>query len=367
MYSTRAEIIRPDEPPAAATSGATVEYSLSHGLVSRLAQLNVSIAFSSYQSGLLYFLGRKKNGGAHLHQTAVPKPMGISRDGDHGLAVACGAQIVRFANVLEPGEEVNATFDTCYVPRISHLIGDLDAHDVGIGVDGRPLFINTRYNCLATVSDRHSFENVWQPPFVKGLFEGDKCHLNGLAMQDGVPRYVTAVSRSDVIDGWRDRRADGGIVIDVATSEIVCSGLSMPHSPRLYKNELWVLNSGSGELGTIRLEQGEKGTFEPKAFCPGFLRGLSFHGKYAFVGLSKPRYKRFEGLALDQRLKDSDADPWCGVQVIDIETGACVDWVRIDGAIGELYDVSVIPGAVCAMALSPGTNEAVSLITHRKA
>ncbi len=141
----------------------------------------------------------------------------------------------------------------------------------------------------------------------------------------------------------------------------------MPHSPRLYKNELWVLNSGSGELGTIRLAQGEKGIFEPKAFCPGFLRGLSFHGKYAFVGLSKPRYKRFEGLALDQRLKDSDADPWCGVQVIDIETGACVDWVRIDGAIGELYDVSVIPGAVCTMALSPGTNEAISLITHRKA
>lgn len=116
-------------------------------------------------------------------------------------------------------------------------------------------------------------------------------------------------------------------------------------------------NNGGGVLGA----------FEPKAFCPGFLRGLSFYGKYAFVGLSKPRYKRFEGLALDQRLKDSDADPWCGVQVIDIETGACVDWVRIDGAIGELYDVSVIPGAVCAMALSPGTNEAISLITHRKA
>jgi len=35
------------------------------------------------------------------------------------------------------------------------------------------------------------------------------------------------------------------------------------------------------------------GRFEPRAFCPGFLRGLAFRDKYAFVGLSKPRYKRF--------------------------------------------------------------------------
>lgn len=175
------------------------------------------------------------------------------------------------------------------------------------------IFVNTRFNCLATPSDRHSFEPVWRPPFISALVDEDRCHLNGLAMEDGRPRFVTAVSRSDTIDDWRDRRADGGIVIDVEKNEIVCTGLSMPHSPRLYRGELWVLNSGTGELGIVRGAESGNGVFEPRVFCPGFLRGLAFFGNFAFVGLSKPRYKRFEGLALDQKLTDADSEPWCGV------------------------------------------------------
>lgn len=127
-----------------------------------------------------------------------------------------------------------------------------------------------------------------------------------MAMENGRPRYVTAVSKSDTIDGWRDRRADGGVVIDVDTNEIVCTGLSMPHSPRMYNGKLWLLNSGAGEIGYVDLE---KKAFVPVAFCPGFLRGLYLHGRYAFVGLSKPRYERFSGLPLDEKLKERDSEP----------------------------------------------------------
>lgn len=351
---------------AAASEVSQVEYSLSSGLYGRLARLDVSLAFTSYQSSLLYLLGRKPEGGLHLHQSAVPKPMGLGVASADRLVLASGAHIVRYENILAPHERINNTFDACYVPRTAHLTGDLDAHDVGIDKEGQPIFVNTRYNCLATVSSRHSFEMVWKPSFISGLLDGDKCHLNGMAMDEGRPAYVTAVSRSDVIDGWRDRRSDGGVVIDVATGKVVCHGLSMPHSPRMHKGELWVLNSGTGELGVVKLPDGKrnaKGGFEPRIFCPGFVRGLAFGGKYAFVGLSKPRYKRFEGLALDQRLKDADAEPWCGVQVIDLEKGACVDWLRIDGAVAELYDVGVIPGFKCPMAVSPGTVDAATLIT----
>lgn len=361
---SRKNEILPDElVERAACASAEVAYSLSAGLVARLAQLNVSLAFTSYQSGLLYLLGRKPQGGAHLHQSGVLKPMGLCADEAGGLILANGPQIIRYENVLRPHERVNDTFDACYVPRTTHLTGDLDAHDVGIDRDGRPIFVNTRFNCLATVSSRHCFEMLWKPRFISGLLDGDKCHLNGLAMADGKPAFVTAVSRSDVIDGWRDRRTGGGIVIDVETDEIVCNGLSMPHSPRLHNGELWLLNSGTGELGVVRRRDGERGQFEPRVFCPGFLRGLSFAGKYAFVGLSKPRYKRFEGLALDQRLHDADAEPWCGIQIIDLDTGACVDWLRIDGAVAELYDVVTINGFACPMAVSPGTPDAANLIT----
>ena len=267
--------------------------------------------------------------------------------------------------MLQTHERINETFDACFMPRTIHITGELDAHDIGVAADGRPIFVNTRFNCLATVSAKHSFKMLWKPSFISSLVSEDRCHLNGLAMADGKPAYVTAVSRSNTIDGWRDRRESGGIVIDVQTDRIICEGLSMPHSPRLHKGELWILNAGSGELGVVvppKVSSG-MGRFQPRVFSPGFLRGLAFHGNLAIVGLSKPRYKRFEGLALDQRLKDADSEPWCGIQIIDLEKQSCVEWLRIDGNITELFDVQVIPGALCPMTVSPNSPEAASLIT----
>ncbi len=341
-------------------------YSMSAGLVARLSSLGIGLAVTSYQSGLLYLIGRNPGtGGLNVHQTPIVRPMGLAPAPNGSLLLAAGFHLIHFVNALELHQRANGIFDVCYVPRTVHITGELDAHDVGLDAAGRPIFVNTRFNCLAAVSSRHSFDEVWRPSFISALVDEDRCHLNGLAMRDGEPAYVTAVSRSDTIDGWRDRRADGGVVIDVRTGEIVCEGLSMPHSPRLHKGALWLLNSGTGEFGTVKLpKNGGMGHFEPVAFCPGFLRGLSFSGRYAFVGLSRPRYKRFEGLALDGRLKAADSQPWCGVQVIDLETGSCVDWFRIDSAVAELYDLAVIPGAICPMAVSPGSAEAASVISH---
>ncbi len=351
------------EETAQAKPEEKVEYSVSGGLVARLAQLNISFAFTSYQSGLLYFIGRNQQNGINIHQAALPKPMGICMSDDGELTMTGGYQIMRFRNILEPEQRINNTFDACFVPRTVHVTGHLDAHDVGINSEGQPVFVNTRFNCLATVSPKHSFKMLWKPPFISALVDEDRCHLNGLAMADGKPRYVTAVSRSDTIDGWRDRRADGGIVIDVESNQIVCKGLSMPHSPRIHNGKLWLLNSGTGELGVVEIDKHGKGKFEPKVFCPGFLRGLAFHGNFAFVGLSKPRYKRFEGLPLDQKLKDVDSEPWCGVQIIDLSSGTCVDWFRIDGKIAELYDLEVLPEVVTPMAVPPESKEAASLVT----
>ena len=344
-----------------------VNYSVSGGLRNRLEQLGASIVFTSYQSGLMYLIGRRPEGGISIHHTRVPKPMGICTDDEvGGFMVAGDYQILRFANVLNKNELANKAFDACYVPRRMYLTGRLDAHDIGIEASGAPLFVNTRYNCLARVSERESFEPVWKPSFVSDWIDEDRCHLNGLAMENGEARYVTVVSRSNTIDGWRDRRVDGGAVLDVKSGEIICGGLSMPHSPRLYEGRLWILNSGTGDLGFVHLDGKRKGEFESVVFCPGFVRGLAFRNGYAFVGLSKPRYKRFEGLALDERLKEADSEPWCGVQIIDLSTRTCVDWLRIDGQIGELYDVDVLAGPICPMAVSADSSEAAQLTKFEK-
>jgi hypothetical protein len=100
------ETTQPDAPAdgAAAQQPAQpqVEYSVSAGLAQRLARQNISIAFTSYQSGLLYFIGRNAQGGINIHQAGMPKPMGLCLDGPTGLTMTAGYQIMRFENVLQP-------------------------------------------------------------------------------------------------------------------------------------------------------------------------------------------------------------------------------------------------------------------------
>jgi uncharacterized protein (TIGR03032 family) len=131
-------------------------------------------------------------------------------------------------------------------------------------------------------------------------------------MVAGEAKYVTASSQSDVVDGWRDRRKNGGIVIDIESNDIIITGLSMPHSPRWYQDKLWLLNSGRGELGYVDLDTGK---FEAITFCPGYVRGLAFWQNWAIVGLSKPRSgdNTFSGLELDELLVAKDAEPRCGM------------------------------------------------------
>ena len=338
----------------------TVTYSISPGFPALLATLNASVAISSYQSGKLYLLGRNPQGGLMIDERLFEKAMGICVD-NKSLILATLFQIQRFESILQPGQLINHTFDACYVPRIAHTTGALDTHDVGIMENGKIVFVNTRYNCLATLSPTHSFTPLWKPPFISHIVDEDRCHLNGMAMKDGMPAYVTAVSRSNTIDGWRDRRANGGVVIDVLTGDRICEGLSMPHSPRVFNDRLWILHSGSGELGWVDTHTH---VFHPIAFCPGFLRGLAIHGNYAFVGLSKPRHARFEGLPLDDKLQMADSEPWCGVQIIDLNTGTCVEWFRIDGAVTEIYDVAIIPNVSCPMSLGFASPDIKTLITH---
>jgi uncharacterized protein (TIGR03032 family) len=196
---------------------------------------------------------------------------------------------------------------------------------------------------------------VWKPPWISKLVPEDRCHLNGVAIRDGRPRYVTAVSRSDVTDGWRDKRRSGGVVVDVATNEVVCEGLSMPHSPRWYRGSLWLVDSGSGYFGRVDLE---KRSFERLVFCPGFARGLAFLGDCAIVGLSDRRENRtFQDLELEQNLLAHDAETRAGLLVVDLRTFATPHWLRLGGVVRELYDVGVLDGIVRPMALGFRTDE----------
>jgi uncharacterized protein (TIGR03032 family) len=341
---------RPDEP--------WLEVTASRGFPGWLAEQRVSLAFTTYQTGKLLLLGRSDNGQLAVFERTFNRCMGLWADGQT-IWMSSLYQLWRFENVLRPGETYQG-HDRLYVPKTAHTTGDLDVHDLAVDAGGRALFVNTKFGCLATLHDRDHFTPLWRPPFLSRLAAEDRCHLNGLAMEDGRPRYVTAVSTSDVTDGWRERRHDGGVVLDVPGGGTVAAGLSMPHSPRVYRGRLWVLNSGAGFLGSI---DPDKGTFEPLTFCPGYLRGLAFSGDYAVVGLSRPREDRtFRGLALDGELASRNAEARCGLQVIDLRTGEVAHWLRLEGMVSELYDVVTLPGVVRPMALGFKSDEIVRLI-----
>jgi uncharacterized protein (TIGR03032 family) len=337
-----------------------------------LAETRISLAFSTYQTGKVFFVGRKPDAGLSVFERTFNHCMGLwaSPDGQTLWLVSkfqvwrfeqAAATVVPYRPAPVEGDDAGISawaergYDVAYVPRVGYTTGDVDLHDIAVDASGRVIFVCTLFGCLATLSERASFQPLWQPPFVSALVPEDRCHLNGLAMRNGSPVYATAVADCDVADGWRDRRRDGGCVIDIAANAIIARGLSMPHSPRWYKDRLWIVNSGTGEFGSIDVATGR---FEPIAFCPGYLRGLSFVGDYAIVTLSKPRHVTFHGLALDEHLRKRGAEAQCGLQVIDLRTGTIANWLRLDGSfVTELYDVVVLPGVRQPMALGFKTNE----------
>jgi uncharacterized protein (TIGR03032 family) len=346
-------------PATAAPAADQTRISVSRGFGEWLGRTGCSLAFTSYQTGQLFLVGRLPDGRVSFHQQYYMRAMGVHATPQR-LYLGSLFQIWRLENVLAPRERANGDFDRLYVPRNAQTTGDLDIHELGVDRGGRIIFVNTKYSCLATLSAVHGFTPLWKPPFVSRLAAEDRCHLNGLAMDEGAPAFVTAVSRTDTSGGWRDCRREGGVLIDVRTDRIVTERLSMPHSPRVAADGVWLLDSGRGMLARVDPASGDK---EDVAFCPGFLRGLALHAGHALVTVSLPRGGAFSGLPLQDELDRRGDEPWCGVCVVDVESGDLVEWIRLDGAIKELFDVAVIPGIQCPMALGTSSPDIRSLIS----
>jgi uncharacterized protein (TIGR03032 family) len=302
-----------------------------------LQQENIALAFTTYQSNRLILVGHQTDGQISWQESLFDKPMGLFAQ-DNLLLLATRYQIWQFENFLQPSETYQGS-DRLYVPCRSYTTGSLNVHDVALDNAGKLLFVNTDFSCLATRQRGYSFQPLWQPPFISQLVSEDRCHLNGLALVKGQPTYMSACGESDKAAGWRKQRQKGGIILHLPTGETVARGLSMPHSPRWYQEKLWLLNSGTGELGYL---DGE--AFIPLSFCPGFGRGLAFWQNWAIAGLSKLRSHSFSGLHLEERLQSLRQSPQCGLMVIDLHNSQIVHSLRLEGIVEELYDVVVLPG-----------------------
>jgi uncharacterized protein (TIGR03032 family) len=292
---------------------------------------------TTYQTGKL-ICARHDGGLVNTHFRDFNRPMGITANGDR-FALGTRAEVLDYRNfpAVAPKIDPPGKHDAAFVPRNSHFTGDIQIHEVEFA-QGELWIVATSFSCLATLDANHSFVPRWTPPFITALQPEDRCHLNGLCVIDDEIRYVTALGQTDEPGGWRPGKASGGILIDIASGEIVLEGISMPHSPRWHDDKLWILESGRGTIAVADLEAG---TWETVAELPGFTRGLAFAGGLAFVGLSQIRESStFGGLPIEERLDER----LCGVWVVDPESGKIVGFLRFEELVQEIFDLTFLPG-----------------------
>lgn len=350
-------------------------------------KLNITLAVTSYQTARLIFV---KSDGEKLETEfkQYPRPMGIYADANR-ITLGTFTEVLEFRRsddilekikagdldqeenfskkVLEKDkekmeelikyrkeelEEVKKS-DALYLPRASITTGMINIHDIAWGEEGLWV-VNSTFSCLSTLSPDHSFVARWKPPFISELLPEDRCHLNGMAMKDGKPKYVTTFNRFDEKDSWTKENRHDGTLIDIESNEILLEGLIMPHSPRYHKGFVYVCESGTGKIWKYNPRTKEKTELIK---LQGFTRGVNFYGGLMFVGLSKSRASQIKNpIPLSKEYEET----FSGIWVINLEDGSEIGYIKFEGDVDQIYDIAVIPNATQASLLEGHS----SLIRH---
>lgn len=299
--------------------------------------LNISLALSTYQAGKVIFLSALNNEKLIQLPRNFEKAMGVAVNGKK-MAIASNDELTVLSNASELAQAYPPkpnTYDSLYLPRVTYHTGQLALHDTAWTKQGL-VSVNTNFSCLSAFDDNFSFNPIWQPHFISELHPEDRCHLNGMAVENGRVKYVSALGKSDTPGGWREGKMNGGILMDVAKNEIVIDGLPMPHSPRIYDGKLYALLSAVGELVEIDLVKGE---YQTLVNIGSFARGMAKFGEYLFIGTSKLRHNTssFKDLPIA-------GTSIAGISIVYLPYKSIVGKIEYQTSAEEIYDVQVLPG-----------------------
>jgi len=323
-----------------------VEYEHSPNLVPLLNQLGLSLLISTYQAGKVITVG-VHNDAADIHFYHFEQAMGIART-PTGLMVGSRRQFwylvgnPSLASKIKP----EGKYDVVFLTRSSHFTGPIMGHEMDWG-NQQLWFANTLFSCLCVIQPEFNFVPKWTPPFISQLASEDRCHLNGMVLENGEPRYVTALGETDTPAGWRENKASGGCLMEVRSNQILLRGLCMPHSPRMFQNQLYFLDSGKGHLC---LYDASSHLPTVVAAMNGYTRGMEIWGHYAFIGLSRVRETNvFGGIPIAERREHLR----CGLAIVDLRTGQIAGFLHFKSGVEEIFEVKVIPGYRCPMLSGP--------------
>jgi len=338
-FSGHGEPLPPErKSPSAVTmpgKGTRFESDFTLSVPQLLASIGSSLLVTTYKAGQVVIARTGDGTSLDTHFTAMDRPMGVAVAGNRWAIGAADSVVVYSKYDMGPSLGVEPVPDAVWVPKAVIFTGDVSIHDMAWDRDGVLWFVNTKFSCLSTLQPYSSFDAAWIPPWISHLAAEDRCHLNGLAMVDGRPRFVSALAPTDAAGEWRQHRGTGGVIADVPTGEVIAGGLSMPHSPRWHDGRLWFVQSGIGSLSHL---DPATGRVEEVCRLPGFTRGLAFIGPYALVGLSQVRESVFADLPVTATATERN----CGVWIVDTRTGTTVGFLRFAGVVTEIFDVQLV-------------------------
>ncbi len=318
------------------TAHAPFSASYSPNFAELLVQLNCTIAVSTYQAGKVVFISPQDEEKLTQLPRTFKKPMGIALKDDR-MAVATSSEVIIFKGSEDlakayPGKP--SVYDMMFMPRATYYTGGVDIHDLHFGED-KLWAVNTSFSCICTIDDAFSFTPHWKPKFIDKLASEDRCHLNGMVMQDGKPLYVSALGSGNTFQSWRENITAGGIMVHVPSGEIILRGLAMPHAPKIYDGKLYCLLSAKEELICI---DPEKGTYEVVKKIPGFLRGMAKCGDYLFICTSKLR----QNSSTFKHLEIAEKANVAGIVVLHLPTASIVGNFEWKASVDEIYDIQIL-------------------------
>lgn len=301
-----------------------------------LEKNSISLIISTYQIGKVIVLSASDEKIVQLPRT-FNGVMGISCD-EETISIATNNEVFVCRNSKELAQTYPKSpnkYDAIYIPQGKYFTGELAIHDIAYTKEGL-IGINTKFSCLVKIDDKFNFTPIWKPFFIESLDAIDACHLNGMAVDNGEILYVTAFAKTSIEEGWRKNKYTSGLLMDIKKNEILLDNLSMPHSPRVYENYIYLAESAKGEL--IRVN---RDTLEKEVLCslPGFTRGIDIKGDLLFIGLSKFREDHLYG---DAPILKKYKELKSGVVVYHITSNSIIGMVEYLNTVREIYDVKTI-------------------------
>lgn len=300
-----------------------------------LHELKISLVFSTYQAGKLIFVSSPSGEKIYKYAKNFRRPMGISSLGNK-LAIASRNYIEVFSRSDKLAKAFPAKpnfYDALFIPQAKYFTGITDMHEITFDA-GAIYAVNTSFSCIAKMSEDHHFIPIWQPEFITELAPEDRCHLNGLIMENGAPAYVTMFDMTNETNGWRKSAIDTGVLYDCQKQEALVTGLSMPHSPTKHGDSIFFLQSATGEVMQYNILTKEVSLVIK---LHSFLRGMAIYGDYLFIGASKMR----ESSKTFKELPITDTSS-AGIQIVNYKTKKQVGGLNYTDNITEIFEVQVI-------------------------